>query len=852
MATASAPLLETDLREAAEERYLSYALSVITSRALPDVRDGLKPVQRRILYAMYQNLRLTAGARPRKSAAVVGEVLGKYHPHGDLAAYEAMVRMAQPFSLRYPLVHGEGNFGSLDGDGAAAMRYTEAQLTPLAEELLDDLGADTVPFRANYDATQDEPVVLPSGIPQLLMNGSTGIAVGMATNIPPHNLREIVGALLAMIETPDLDVKGLMKHLKGPDFPTGGEILSSRRELREIYETGQGPVRVRGEYTVETLPRGKRQVVVTSIPYAVNKAELVAAIGELVMARKLPLVVDVRDESTTDVRVVLELKPEASPEAAMAYVYKHTSLQANFNVNLTCLLPTANPLVGQPARVTLRDLCRQFLDFRMTVVTRRLEHEKRKLEERLHILEALVKIYDDIDRAIRIIRKAESRADAQKQLMKAFDLDEVQADAILEIRLYQLARLEIEKIRAEQAEKRKRLREIEALLKSPKARWQLIRDELEKLAQRHGDARRSRFSAGEELVYDAEAYIVHEEAVVLLSRDGWLKRQTQVKDPTATRLREGDALQAVLPGTTRDRLALFSSRGSLYVLRVADVPATTGYGEPVQSLLKFGDGERVVVARLVREPETAAGAAGPARDGRWRGHAVVPRRHREGLRLPLHARPVGDDARRSPGGARGAGRRGDLGGDDRRAGGGDRDGEGQDASLRRRRGGRALGSRARRHPDAAIGGRPGGGCARVARALDLPGDHARRRRAQDRAGRSAGRASRRQGPEGGEAGRRRGDPARRRVARRSLRAPHARGRARGRRRLRAVRDVAIDRVETRRGRPRGPDVPHEGGGGAQQLRHHRVHDSPARLARNTRVVSRGARPAPTCSVNAVP
>ncbi len=607
MATAAAPLLETDLRTAAEERYLSYALSVITSRALPDVRDGLKPVQRRILYAMYQNLRLTAGARPRKSAAVVGEVLGKYHPHGDLAAYEAMVRMAQPFALRYPLVHGEGNFGSLDGDSAAAMRYTEARLTPLAEEMLDDLGADTVAFRANYDATQEEPVVLPSGVPQLLMNGSTGIAVGMATNIPPHNLREIVAALTAMIDEPDLDVKGLLKHLKGPDFPTGGEILNARKELREIYETGQGPVRLRGEYGVETLARGRRQIVVTSIPYAVNKGELVAAIGEEVASRRLPLLVDVRDESTTDVRIVLELKADASPDAAMAYLYKHTNLQTNFNVNLTCLLPTANPVVGQPARVTLRDLCRQFLDFRMTVVTRRLEHEKRTLEARLHILAALVAIYDDLDRAIRLIRKAESRADAQTQLRKAFRLDEVQADAILEIRLYQLARLEIEKMRAEQAAKRKRVREIDALLKHPKARWGLIRGELTQVAERYGDARRTRFAAGDELAYDPEAYIVHEDAVVLLSRDGWLKRQTSVKDPAATRLREGDALVAMLPGTTRDRLALFSTHGSLYVLRVADVPATTGYGEPVQSLLKFGDGERVVTAWLAREPEPAPG-----------------------------------------------------------------------------------------------------------------------------------------------------------------------------------------------------------------------------------------------------
>jgi DNA gyrase subunit A len=610
MGTAAAQPLETDLRDAAEERYLSYALSVITSRALPDVRDGLKPVQRRILYAMWSNLRLTAGARPRKSAAIVGEVLGKYHPHGDVAAYEAMVRMAQDFALRYPLVHGEGNFGSLDGDGAAAYRYTEAKLTALAEEMLADLGADTVDFRSTFDAMHDEPIVLPSAIPQLLMNGSTGIAVGMATNIPPHNLREIVAALTAMIDEPDIDVKGLLKHLKGPDFPTGGEILNTKKELREIYESGQGAVRVRGEYKLETLARGKRQVVVTSIPYAVNKGELVEAIAQEIIARKVPQIVDVRDESTTDVRIVLELKADAAPEAAMAYLYKHTSLQTNFNVNLTCLLPTANPAVGQPARVTLRDLCRHFLDHRMVVLVRKLEHEKRKLLERLHILEALVKIYDDLDRAIRLIRTADSRSDAQQKLMKAFDLDEVQADAILEIRLYQLAKLEIEKIREEQREKKKRLAEIEALLKSPKARWKMIREDLERIGTTYGDKRRTSFAAGEELAYDPEAYIVHEEAVVILSRDGWIKRLREVKDPASTRLREGDALFAVLPGTTRDRLVLYSSHGSVYVMRVADVPATTGYGEPVQSLLKFGDGERVVAADLVQEgpaPQAASG-----------------------------------------------------------------------------------------------------------------------------------------------------------------------------------------------------------------------------------------------------
>ncbi len=591
----------TSLKAAAEDRYLNYALSVITQRALPDVRDGLKPVQRRILYAMHRNLHLGGGAKARKSAAVVGEVLGKYHPHGDQAAYEAMVRMAQPFALRYPLVHGEGNFGSLDGDGAAAMRYTEARLASIAAEMLVDLDAETVTMRANYDATLDEPVVLPTAIPQLLMNGSTGIAVGMATNIPPHNLREVVDALVAMIDDPDLGTKGLLKHIKGPDFPTGGVVLNTRRELRAVYESGQGPIRLRARYGEEAGSRGKDLVVITEIPYAVNKAQLIEAIAQLIIGRKLPQVVDVRDESTDIVRIVLELKADASAEIAMAYLFRHTDLQVNFNVNLTCLLPTQNPLVGQPARVTLHDLCRQFLDFRLDVVTRRLEHEKRVLEERLHILEALAKIYDDLDRALRIIRQAGSRAEAATKLKAAFKLDDVQANAILEIRLYQLARLEIEKIQKERAEKRRRVREIEELLRRPARRWQLIRDELLDVAKRYGDDRRTKMTAGEELAYDPNAYIVNEDATAVLSRDGWLKRVRELKDPASTRLREGDALFVALAGNTRDRLALFSTAGSLYVLKMSDVPATTGYGEPVQSLFKFADGERVIAAFLVAE-----------------------------------------------------------------------------------------------------------------------------------------------------------------------------------------------------------------------------------------------------------
>jgi DNA gyrase subunit A len=615
MAEPKDAITSVDLSSAAEERFIAYALSVITSRALPDVRDGLKPVQRRILYAMFQSLRLTAGARPRKSAAVVGEVLGKYHPHGDQAAYEAMVRMAQGFALRYPLVHGEGNFGSLDGDGAAAMRYTEARLAAIAEELLRDIRHDTVEWRDNYDATLREPIVLPAVLPQLLVNGSTGIAVGMATNIPPHNLREVVDALLALIEDRDLQTKDLLKFIKGPDFPTAGEILNSRAELRQIYETGQGPVRVRSQYKQETAGK-KSLVVITSIPYTTNKATLVEEIAEHIISRKLPLALDVRDESTDDVRIVVELKADASADAVMAYLFKHTSLQMNFNVNLTALVPTGHAGVGQPARLTLLELCRHFLDFRREVVRRRLTHELGELRDRLHILAGFLKLFDGVDKAIKIIRAAASRAEAQSGLMNAFDLDEVQADAILETRLYQLARLEIDKIRAEQKEKETRAREIERLLKSDKALWGLVAGELKDLSVKYGDERRSKIVSGSsaELTYDAEAYVVHEDTTVVVTRDGWLKRVGEIKDPASTRVREGDQARWILRGTTRDSLALFSTLGVAYVMKTANVPATTGYGEPVQSLLNFKDGERIVAAVLVR-PGAEKVDAPPAKPG---------------------------------------------------------------------------------------------------------------------------------------------------------------------------------------------------------------------------------------------
>ncbi len=610
---------ETDLKSAAEERYLAYALSVITSRALPDVRDGLKPVQRRILFAMYQNLRLGAGSKPRKSAQIVGEVLGKYHPHGDTAAYDAMVRMAQSFSLRYPLVHGEGNFGSLDGDAAAAYRYTEARLTALAEAMLVDLAPETVDWRDNYDATLEEPVVLPSRVPQLLINGSTGIAVGMATNIPPHHLGEVAAALIALIENPELGVVDLLKYIKGPDFPTGGELVSSRADIRAAYESGQGSLRLRGTWMLETLPRGRTQIVITSIPYAVTKSTLVEQIAGLILDRKLQLLTDVRDESTAEVRVVLELKQEADADAAVAYLFKHTDLQTNIGINLTCLLPGGPGQPPHPARVSLLEICRQFLAFRMDVVVRRLELEKAQLLRRLHILEGFLALFADLDKAIRIIRASENRADAADKLMKAFHLDKEQVDAILEMRLYQLARLERGKLEDEHRERTKRLAEVERMLKRPAERWKMIQAEIAEIAKTHGDARRTRLSVrgAAELTYDPEAYVVHEEATVLLSRDGWIRRVRELRDPASARLREGDALAAVHAGSTRDRIALFSNRGTLFVLAVRDVPATTGYGEPVQSLFRFADGERVLWSLLVpgaTAAESGADEQTPQRD----------------------------------------------------------------------------------------------------------------------------------------------------------------------------------------------------------------------------------------------
>ena len=583
------------LHEAAQSRYLNYALSVITSRALPDVRDGLKPVQRRILYTMWQQ-NLTADTKHRKCAKVVGDVMGSYHPHGDSALYETLVRMAQPFALRYPLVDGSGNFGSLDGDAAAAMRYTECRLARISDEILQEIEQQTVPFRPNYDGTKTEPVVLPSRIPNLLANGATGIAVGMATNIPPHNLTEVCQALVKLLDNPDLSTAQLCRWVKGPDFPTGGHILNSADEIKEIYRTGSGSVRLRATWERGPATRTGKTIYVTSVPYMVNKSMLVERIGDVVLGRKLPQLLDVRDLSTDDVRIELELKRDADEKMVMAYLFKHTPLQTNFAVNLTCLVPTENPEAGRPERLDLKQILWHFLHFRLDVVTSRLEHELEQLERRIHILEGFEKVFDALDEIIRIIRKSDGKADAAETITARFSLDADQADAILELKLYRLARLEILVIQKELADKRKRARQIGTLLRDEGGRWTLVRDELAEVQKAYGDARRSRIEEAEEIEYSADDFIVDEDNVVLVSRDGWVKRQKEVRDLATTRLREGDAVLAAMAGSTRATVVFFTNAGVAYTARIIDVPASTGYGEPIQRLFKFKDGERVVAA----------------------------------------------------------------------------------------------------------------------------------------------------------------------------------------------------------------------------------------------------------------
>lgn len=607
-------LVVIPLRQAAQEKYLNYSLSVITSRALPDVRDGLKPVQRRILYTMSQQ-GLNFSSKHVKCAKVVGDVMGRFHPHGDSSIYDALVRMAQPFSLRMPLVDGSGNFGSVDGDNAAAMRYTECRMTALASEMLKDLATRTVAFKQNYDGSREEPVVLPSLVPNLLLNGATGIAVGMATNIPPHNLREICNALLKLLHNPEIKGYQLVSNdaIQGPDFPTGGQVTNTKDELREIYATGQGTIKLRGTTKLVTQ-KGAKVLQVTSIPFGVNKAAMVERIAEIIFSGKLPLVTEVRDLSTDEIRVDLLLKKGADEKKVLAYLYKHTQLQNNFNVNLTCLVPTENPEVGAPNRLSLKEMLWHFLHFRLEVITERLTNELKSLERRIHILNGFALIFDALDEIIRIIRKSDGKADAAKKIMRKFPadgsgggLDDEQTDAILELKLYRLARLEINLIIDELKEKNKRARQIRKLLAedtkdtNSSGRWQIVRKEIESLVIDYGKdsvgKRRSLITTvEEEPEYTAEDFIVAEDCHVLVTKDGWVKRQKQIADPGKSRLRKGDSVLDCVAGSTRSTIGFFSSLGVCYTARMIDVPASTGFGEPIQKLFKMKDGEKIVTA----------------------------------------------------------------------------------------------------------------------------------------------------------------------------------------------------------------------------------------------------------------
>ncbi|MCY2963139.1 MAG: hypothetical protein NT069_05695 [Planctomycetota bacterium] len=506
-------------------RYLNYALSVITSRALPDVRDGLKPVQRRLLFAMFDSLRLTSDSRYAKCMKICGETIGNYHPHGDIACYEALVRMAQNFTLRYPLVDGWGNFGVVMGLPPAASRYTEARLTPLAGEMMSELRFETVPFRPTYDSQREEPVVLPARFPNLLVNGTQGIAVGMATSIPPHNLGEVIDACIHLIDDRQATVPQVMKYIKGPDFPLGGRIMTERRDLRQIYEEGRGSIKVRGEWALDKEKRKEvpDRIAITSVPYGVETGPLLSAIGEIIESRKLPQLIDCFDhtDQTSGMRLVLKLKPGADAASVMAYLYKHTALEQNFAYNSTCLVPDEQGALI-PQRMNLVDMLLAFLDFRFDVVKKRFEYQLRQLQKRIHILNGFKIVFDGLDKALRIIRNSDGKADAAKKLMAAFPLDAEQTNAILEMQLYKISQLEINDILKELKEKKQQAAEIEAILASNRKLWKVVETELKEVSEKYADKRRTALGSSDEITeFNPDAYIVKENTNVVSGLAGW-------------------------------------------------------------------------------------------------------------------------------------------------------------------------------------------------------------------------------------------------------------------------------------------------------------------------------------------
>jgi len=579
-------IIDEPLSEALSRRYLAYALSVITDRALPDVRDGLKPVQRRVLYAM-REMRLNPDSAARKCAKVVGEVMGGYHPHGDQSIYDTLVRMAQQFAQRYPQVDGQGNFGNIDGDNAAAMRYTEAKLTTAAMLLLDGIEEDAVDFKPTYDGSDDEPVVLPAGFPNLLANGSTGIAVGMATSIPPHNAGELIDACLLLLDQPDASTEALMAHVQGPDFPTGGVIVEPRANLIDVYETGRGGVRVRARWEKEDLGKGQYQIVITEIPYQVKKADLIEGLAELIDAKKAPLLGDVRDESAEDVRVVLEPKSRnVEPEVLMESLFKLSDLETRFSVNLNVL-----DARGTPGVMSLKQALLAFLAHRREVLVRRARHRLAKIEARLHILDGLMIAFLNLDEVIRIVRYEDK---PKEKLIETFALSEIQADAILNTRLRQLARLEEMEIRREHAELAEERDGIVAMLASDKAQWKLVATGLKDTKAQLADlnVRRSTFAEAPQIDTEAalEAMIVREPITIILSERGWIRAaKGRVEDPSELKFKEGDKLQFLVPAETTDKLLIFASDGRFFTLACNNLPGARGHGEPLRLMIDLDD-----------------------------------------------------------------------------------------------------------------------------------------------------------------------------------------------------------------------------------------------------------------------
>ncbi|MDZ7263100.1 MAG: DNA gyrase subunit A, partial [candidate division KSB1 bacterium] len=592
------------IEEEMKDSYIDYSMSVIVSRALPDVRDGLKPVHRRVLYGMHE-LGVRPGTAYKKSARIVGEVLGKYHPHGDTAVYDTMVRMVQDFSLRYPLIDGQGNFGSLDGDAPAAMRYTEARLMPISEELLRDLDKDTVDFVPNFDESLKEPKVLPALLPNLLVNGSSGIAVGMATNIPPHNLNEVVDALVALIDKPEIKIDDLMKIVKGPDFPTGA-LIYGVEGIDEAYRSGRGRIIVRARANIETGRSGKNFIVITEIPYMVNKANLIEKISALVEERKMEGITEVRDESDKDgLRVVVELRKDAQAHVILNQLYHHTQMQVTFGVIMLALVD------GAPAVLNLKQMLQHFIDFRHDVVVRRTKFDLDKAEKRAHILEGLKIALDHIDEIIELIKKSRDPETAKNGLMRRFKLSEIQAQAILDMRLQRLTGLERKKIEQEYLETIKLINQLKAILASKPKRMQIIKEELLGLKEKYGDERRTEIIKKIE-EFSIEDMIAEEDMVITISHFGFIKRfpvsgyRRQSRGGTGSSgasTKEDDFIEHLFVASTHQYLLIFTNRGRCYWLKVHEIPQAGkgSKGRAIVNLINIGSDEKIAAIVNVRQ-----------------------------------------------------------------------------------------------------------------------------------------------------------------------------------------------------------------------------------------------------------